>query len=303
LLAALLIVTLVAGLAAAMVWRQARSVQIEAAERARAQADWVLQGALDWARLILREDARANQSEALDHLGEVWAVPLAEARLSTFLASDKDNSSDAGPEAYLSGQIEDAQSRYNLRNLLSTSNEALELRTVVRLFESAGISASLASQLKLSLRQAANAASTNASDAPLLPQRLEQLQWLGFTPAQIERLRPLATWLPVTTPVNLNTAPREVIAALFDNMDLASAERLLRARQSDPLRTLEQVRSLLPSGVTVSAERAALSTSYFEVRGRLRLDERVLEQRSLVQRRNLELLVLDRQRISPQPGE
>ena len=53
LLTAMIIVTLVASLAAAMVWRQYRAVQIEAAERARAQSAWILQGALDWARLIL----------------------------------------------------------------------------------------------------------------------------------------------------------------------------------------------------------------------------------------------------------
>ena len=57
LLTAMVIVTLVATLAAAMVWQQWRAVQVEAAERARMQAAWILAGALDWARLILREDA------------------------------------------------------------------------------------------------------------------------------------------------------------------------------------------------------------------------------------------------------
>ena len=69
-----------------MIWQQWRAVQVEAAERARTQSAWILSGALDWARLILREDARNGGT---DHLGEPWAVPLAEARLSTFLAADK----------------------------------------------------------------------------------------------------------------------------------------------------------------------------------------------------------------------
>src|SRR6185436_9960248 len=82
LLTALLIVVLVTTLSAAMLWRQSRSIQIEAADRGRAQADWVLQGALDWARLILAEDAKASRRNVegqSDNLGEVWAVPLAEA--------------------------------------------------------------------------------------------------------------------------------------------------------------------------------------------------------------------------------
>ncbi|MBC7941516.1 MAG: general secretion pathway protein GspK, partial [Chitinophagaceae bacterium] len=91
LLTAMIIVTLVATLAAAMVWQQWRAVQVEAAERGRIQAQWILAGAVDWARLILREDARSNNTKDIDHLGEPWATPLAEAKLSSFLAADRDN--------------------------------------------------------------------------------------------------------------------------------------------------------------------------------------------------------------------
>ena len=80
LLLAMLILTLVATMASGMVWQQWRAIQVESAERARTQSAWILSGALDWARLILREDARTGGA---DHLGEPWAVPLAEARLSS----------------------------------------------------------------------------------------------------------------------------------------------------------------------------------------------------------------------------
>ena len=74
LLLAMLILALVATTAAGMAWHQQRAIEVESAERARAQAAWILNGALDWARLILREDARSGGA---DHLGEPWAVPLA----------------------------------------------------------------------------------------------------------------------------------------------------------------------------------------------------------------------------------
>ncbi|MBC7618421.1 MAG: general secretion pathway protein GspK, partial [Candidatus Saccharibacteria bacterium] len=77
----MLTVTLVATSAAAALWQQWRGVEVEAAERARVQSSWLLTGALDWARLILREDARAG---GVDHLAEPWAVPLNDARLSSF---------------------------------------------------------------------------------------------------------------------------------------------------------------------------------------------------------------------------
>ena len=117
LLAAMLTVTLVATFAAAAMWQQWRNVEIESADRQRVQSTWILTGALDWARLILREDRGT-----VDHLAEPWAVPLQEARLSTFLAADQSNNamtetSDA-EQVFLSGDITDAQSRLNLTGLV-----------------------------------------------------------------------------------------------------------------------------------------------------------------------------------------
>ncbi len=325
LLTAMIIVTLVASLASAMVWRQYRAVQIEAAERARAQAAWILQGSLDWARLILREDAIENQrvlargEPAMDHLGEVWAVPLAEARLSTFLAAEKSNAED-GPEAFLSGSLEDAQGRYNLRNLLSAGPlPALEKRVLERLCTSVSAPPGTADLIIKQLRAAfevpssaqtsasgpnggavvvAQSADSDKSQTPLQPKTLDQMTWLGLSSDTVERLRPLLILLPAPTPVNLNTAPRDVIAALFDNMDLASAERLVQARQANPLKTVQDAAAYFPSNVVLSADRAATTSSFFIVKGRLRLEERVLEERSLIQRRGRDMVVLDRQRVS-----
>jgi general secretion pathway protein K len=112
-LMAMIIVALITTMAASMVWQQWRAVQIEIAERGRLQSFWILSGALDWAKLILQEDAKSGRPIALT---EPWAVPLAEARLSAFLATDQNNTDDA-PEAFLSGNIVDAQSRLNLRTL------------------------------------------------------------------------------------------------------------------------------------------------------------------------------------------
>ena len=72
LLVAMVLLTLVATLAAGMVWQQWRAVQVEIAERGRAQLAWILSGAADWARLILREDLRADnqRGQLVDHLNE-----------------------------------------------------------------------------------------------------------------------------------------------------------------------------------------------------------------------------------------
>ena len=118
LLSAMLTVTLVATFASAALWQQFRSLQVETAERSRLQSSLILTGALDWARLILREDARTGGA---DHLAEPWAVPLEEARLSSFLAVDG-AAADPDREAFLSGSITDMQGRLNVANLIEGSN-------------------------------------------------------------------------------------------------------------------------------------------------------------------------------------
>ena len=231
LLVALIIVTLVVTLAASMVWQQWRAVQVEAAERARTQSLWILQGALDWARLILREDARSGRPTALT---EPWATPLAEARLSTFLAADKDNNAEDGPEAFLSGSITDAQARFNLTNLLDPGGKVAQadLEALERLCQTIGVSESVASRIATGLRDAqAAGGSPGSGTAPLRPRSLAQLTWLGVDAATIASLEPYVTLLPRRTPVNANTAPREVLAAVIKGLDLATAERLVQMRQ------------------------------------------------------------------------
>lgn len=305
LLVAMVLLTLVATLAAGMVWQQWRAVQVEIADRGRAQLAWILNGAIDWARLILREDIRADmqKGQLIDHLHEPWAQPLAEARLSTFLSADQQNTadSDAGPEAFLAGEISDAQSRYNLRNLVAENKVVpAELAALKRLCALAGLPDDLADRIANGL-QAAN--DGNAADAPLLPVQLEDLAWLGVDAASIERLRPLAWLLPAApgapqaAPVNLNTAPREVLAAVLD-IDPGTAERLIQARLRQPFRTLEEAKTLLPDTQELPATKVGVASSYFEVRGRMRLDDRVLEESSLVRRDGPNVLTLQRRRAN-----
>ena len=294
LLVAMLVVTLVATLAAGMIWQQWRAVQVEVAERARLQSAWILQGALDWVRLILREDARSGGP---DHLGEPWAVPLAEARLSTFLAVDGEHHADAGPEAFMSGRIHDAQARLNLRNLIDAEGkvDAAQLRALQRLSEASGLPASLAEQIAAGLRDAWG---EDPGTAPLAPRRVDELRWLGLDASAVARLAPWLVLLPTPTPVNLNTAPREVLMAALEGLDGGSAERLVQARDRDPFRSVEQAKALLGADTEVRFDGAAVSSQFFVVEARIRLDDRVLEERSLVQRVDRDVVTLQRERVN-----
>ena len=304
LLTAMLTVALVATLAAGALWQQWRSVEVETAERARVQSLWVLTGALDWARLILREDARSGGA---DHLAEPWAVPLEEARLSTFLAADKANTAsddDSASQAFLSGAISDLQARLNVTNLVENDKISEPTRKAfAKLFETLdlppGELTALAENLRLALKGSADTptnATANAA-APLLPQRLDQLAWLGLSPRSLAVLRPYITLLPVRTPVNLNTASASVLYASVPALDMAGAQRLVSARQSAHFRSLADAVALLGQGVgPLNESRHSVSTRFFEIQGRLRLDQSVVEERSVVQRDGLSVKTLWRER-------
>ena len=293
LLLAMLTVTLVATFAASAMWQQWRAVEVETAERGRVQSAWILVGALDFSRLILREDGRAGGA---DHLAEPWAVPLQESRLSTFLAAEKnvsqvDDASTDTTEAFLSGQITDAQGRLNLTNLVADGQlSTADVRQFTRLFEQLGLPQQELGLLVEGLRQAGG---KDGSAAPLLPPTVSQLGWLGLSPATVAALAPYVAILPGQTLINANTAPAEVLLAAIDDLDMAGAQKIVQARESRHFRTAQDVKTLLGGSIDCACE---VRSSYFEVRGRLRIGGTMVDERSLVRRAGQVITTLWRER-------
>ncbi|CAE6821637.1 hypothetical protein R69888_06135 [Paraburkholderia haematera] len=146
-----------------MLWRQ--QVQIRRIENQRllSQAQWVARGALDWTRLILRSEG--DTSAGITYLGGLWGVPIAKTRLSDFLGQIGEVRAEQGQETYLSGSIEDAQSKFNLRNLVSSPAPGImqlnteQIGAYQRLLVSLGVNSQLAKatavQVRTSLAQSA----------------------------------------------------------------------------------------------------------------------------------------------------
>lgn len=312
LLMAMLTVALVATFATAALWQQWRSIEVETAERARVQSAWILTGALDWARLLLREDHIGSGLSAPDHLGEPWAVPLQEARLSSFLAADRNNTAETGPEvlnAFLSGQIVDLQSLLNVNTLVKDGNKTNDdaKGSFARLFELLGLpEAELdAFAENLRLAWAGPAPNSNGPAAPLMPKSVEQLIWLGLSPQTLAVLRPYIAVLPSSsTTVNLNTASAEVIYAAVPDLSMAEAQQLVAARQRSPFRQTFDAAQLLSGGqarIPLGQAAVSVTSGYFEIRARLRLDQLVVEERSVVLRDGLDVRVVQRERGVPDP--
>ena len=289
----MIIVALVATMASAMIWQQYRAVQVEAAERARAQATWILAGALDFAKLILREDFKTTRG-AVTAATQPWATPLAESRLNSFLAVDKSNI-DNGPDAFLSGSITDAQGKFNVRNLVKNDKgapqiDADSLKALEKICDVAGIETGVATRIAEGLLGAVSkltGKSIGGSDF-LMPETISQLTWFGIDISAIDALRPYAILLREPTALNVNTAPREVLAAVMPQLDAGSIEMLLQVRQR---KAFESIEAFIDKAKTLSQDIAppdgtviSVKSSYFEVSGRLRTADRVLIEQSLVER-------------------
>lgn len=312
LLAAMLTVTLVATLAAGALWQQWRQVEVETAERARMQAAWILHGAIDWARLILREDGRTG---GIDSLSEPWAVSLKEVRLATFIASQQgvtDADTADLPNAFLAGRITDLQSRLNLAGLRGSPElHRATLASLRALLQALGQPPSAADLINAALQApAAGKANPNPNPNPnpepnsnpdaderLPVQTLEQLAWFGLPAALLQTLEPHLAVLPVATPVNINTADVAVLQASIGGLDPAGARRLIELREQAAFRSLAEARERLAlPQVQLEETRHSVATRFFEVQGSLRLGTVVVHERSVLQRDGLEVRVLSRER-------
>lgn len=304
LLTAMVTVTVVASLAATAMWRQTQLSAMEAAERQRQQAAWVLAGALDWSRLILRSDV-----SSIDHLGEPWAVLLQETRLSSFLSADKSSAASEDlarqPDVFLSGQIHDAQGRMNFSHLIVEGKVVpAALKAFERLFEQLGLPqaelTSVVIQWALADAVAGGRRATGDALQPLRPQRLPDLLRLGLTEGTLARLEPHVTLIQTDAPLNLNTAGVEAISAVLD-LPRAEASKLVRARSLHPFANLaaaEHAAGVLPG--RFKPDQAGISSRHFLVLGRLRLGDFTVQEHSLLRRDTSGVSIVWRERELPQ---
>ncbi|WP_206955507.1 type II secretion system minor pseudopilin GspK [Trinickia acidisoli] len=113
----------------------------------------------------------------------------------------------------------------------------------------------------------------------------------GFTPEIVARLRPFVTVLPTRTPVNMNTAPAEVIAAIVPGMSLSSAQAMVSRRESafyintaSVQLALQGSGAALPPGTDLSQIPMDVTTSYFFVHGRVQYERAEVDRTTLIYR-------------------
>jgi general secretion pathway protein K len=296
---ALLLTTLAITIVASLFWQQQVQVRSIENQRLQLQKQWVLRGALDWARLILREDKRITTN--VDSLDEPWAVPLAETRLDQYVENARADSD--VPDAVLSGGIVDAQSRLNLTNLCQggeikegevgvfatllknqQQNPELALATA-RLMASA--------QKKTTPSSSGTVADTSAARPMDIRQVDDLLAVPGFTPEALAAIRDFVVVLPVPTPVNVNTAPAEVLVARVDTLSPAAAAAFVTARRNAALKSpADLAQWVSPKDLGSGKDQISVGSNYFLVNGNVRLNRAGMEMQALIDRTNVNPEVL-----------
>jgi general secretion pathway protein K len=294
---ALLLTTLAITIVASLFWQQQVQVRSIENQRLQLQKQWILRGALDWARLILREDAKYS---SVDHLGEPWAVSLKETRLDQYVDSVRADT--AVGDAALSGGIIDAQSRFNLTNLSAGGNinqgeVDIFARLLTNLRLNPGLAAAAAELMASSQSKQVETAGGGMSVAAPRPMSIAQIEDLlavpGFTPEILAKLKDFIAVLPVATPVNLNTAPPEVLAAKIETLSLSDATALVKLRERAYFRNLGDFSQHVPGKlVPPSAGEVSFSSGYFFVDGKVRLNQAALGVRALVERNGVNTKVI-----------
>ncbi len=256
LLIALLILAIAAGIASSMLWARSLATYRTTELRSQRQAYLYDIGAEAWVEQILRRSAGHN-----DTLGSPWARHLPPLPVQG---------------GQLQGGVEDLQGLFNLNDLIGKNGhtDSGALLVFRRLLGILGLAPQLASAVAdwvdadhtVTTPGGAEAgyyatltppyAPANAPFVSVTTLRLVR----GITPAIYARLSPYVSALPTATPVNINTAPAPVLAAVVPDLSLAQARQLVATRGLGGFNSIDQFRSLVQRKLTFPV---SLKSDYF----------------------------------------
>lgn len=234
---ALLVVLLAGSVAAFLLIQQSRALTRTARAAERAQAMLFTQPMLQWARAALFEFQKNNKSVDLT---QRWAQPIGAQPIEGAIAS---------------GFFRDETGRFNVNNLVNDDGKQnpVDIAVFKKLLENLALDPGLANAVAdwidtddettfpggaenltyLALPQPYRAAN----------QRLLQIEELhsvkGIDVATFAKLKPFITALPGRSKLNINTAPREVLAAALPELSKAALDELLNRRMTQPFKSFE----------------------------------------------------------------
>lgn len=227
----------------------------------RAQAEVVRAGAQEWAITILAKDVK--DSKQSDNLTEDWAKQLPPLAVEG---------------GQVTGQITDAQGRFNLNNLVRNGAPSpADIGTFQQLLQSLAMDPNITDAVIDWIDADGNARAAGAEDIDYLQmkipyraanqpmQSVEELRLVrGFTPEMVDKLRPWVTALPQSTVINVNTAEKQVLSALFYTLPASAIDSLVSDRPyTDQTKLVGKIQGLADK--ELKSAPYGIQSSYFEV--------------------------------------
>ena len=275
---ALLVVALAASLVVSIVWRELVALRDIENQRLALQTLWLERAAVQWSRATLREQSMQSN---VSYVGQAWSIPVRNVRLSDLLPEGTQQLNGELSRASLSGQIVDAEARFNLADLVSRPGpsrpwqvDASGLRAYRQLLTELSLSPALANSTASYMLRSM----TEHPGDGVWPMQLVSIADLGrvagYDTGAITTLRPYITLLPDYTYVNANTASDLVLAAAIPGLSVEQAHTLTGRRQTAYFVNTGEIPLVLapPSGGDTSLPAGAMvsvSSSYFIVHCRI----------------------------------
>jgi general secretion pathway protein K len=291
---ALLLTALAITVVASLFWQQQVQVRSMENQRLRLQTQWAMRGMVDFARFWLRQD-----NPMLTALDGVWATPIEEARLDDYVDREKVDTEKF--DATVSGRALDAQARFNITNLVDATGtiNPKQVLAYQRLLSNMKLDSGLAQATADAVLRAkpkprssgtdgktppAAPVATGGSSEPVAFTQVEDLLAVpGYTPQMIEQLRDVVIILPELTPINVNTAPAEVLAAVT-MMSLSEASALTLSNPRKKFVDFTNFKNNINGNVIEGVE-LDVKSRYFLTVIRVRLDRAALDAVALVNRK------------------
>jgi general secretion pathway protein K len=230
---ALIVVGVATVVLSGLIWRQEIQMRVLENLREQKQVSWLERSAVDFARLILNEDQRQSK---VDHLGEIWAIPLLDGQVGKFL-QNTDITEDVS-KVVLFGSISDAQALFNLRNLWNESHQFInyqEVEVYARLLKILNLDSRIALQTAEFYRETG-----------YLPADLASVYALPiYQQSEASSLKPFLVLLPGASKVNVNTASAEMLMAVTPGLSRGSANRFMQTRSQKPIQSFNDIISQL----------------------------------------------------------
>lgn len=306
-LMALAIVSIATIVVSGLFWRQQVTLRSVENQMALAQARWIEHAAMEQVRWVLVMDARADaRAGAVDHLKEMWALPLPETKLDANVAGGEQIADDQSRTATLAGGVLDEQARFNLTNLVVSQkpNEAA-VNAFKRLLQNLGLRQEIAEsvvayQMASTVGQAPEgvaggqptAGDTNAPPRMLRPQDLLRIP--GIDEETLKKLIPFVTLLPQPTKVNINTASPAVLAAVIPKLSLADAQRIVGQRELAWFRSPTDLQKLVTDLDATQLADVSVNSNWFTGTGIIRYERVETVVDTLMQRNGAQVQIIER---------